>query len=581
MKRRTFWVLTAGVLVVAVGAAALGGLALWLRRAGHAPAALGSRSYLDVRLDGLLPERPPAEEALPFERQPPSLRTYVASLDRARNDANVSAVMLRIGSLPDAGWGKIQELRAAVQRFRTSGKPVYAYLESVENKEYYLASACDKVYALPTAFFVITGLATEVTFFRGGFDKLGVEAEFVGVGKYKNAPNQFTETGFTEPHREQMEALLGNLYEDLVSGIAEGRGKTTAQVQEWIDGGPYDARDAQRLGLVDELLYEDELEARFGDVTRVTPAAYVRSGRGFTGLHFGRPQIAMVYALGEIVDGRSRTGFFGGESAGSQTITAALRRARHDSAVRAVVLRVDSPGGSGTASDAIWREVRLTREVKPLIVSMGDFAASGGYYIAMAGDRIVAEPGTVTGSIGVFGGKFSLRGLYDKLGISKESVTRGRRAGLFSDYRPWTPDEREQVQALMSSFYQDFITRVAQHRNKTVDEVHAIAQGRVWTGKEALKIGLVDELGGLDRALDIAKQRAGIGATQAVDVLVLPERRTFFELLMERQDEMDSTRLAQVAARELLPAEARALLSFASRAHAGPIARLPFELRVR
>lgn len=581
MKRRTFWVLTAGVLVVAVGAAAIGGLALLLRRSGHAPSALGSRSYLDLRLDGLLPERPPVEEALPFERQPPSLRTYVQALDRARGDANVSAVMLRVGSLPDAGWGRIQELRAAVQRFRTSGKPAYAYLETVENKEYYLASACDKVYALPTALFVITGLATEVTFFRGGFDKLGVEAEFVGVGKYKNAPNQFTETGFTEPHREQMEALLDSFYADFVKGIADGRGKSAAQVKDWIDGGPYDARDARRIGLVDELLYEDELEERLGDVTRLTPGAYVRGGRGFAGLNFGRPQIAVVYALGEIVDGRSNSGAFGGESAGSQTIGSALRRARRSADVQAVVLRVDSPGGSGTASDAIWREVRLTRDVKPVIVSMGDYAASGGYYIAMAGDRIVAEPGTVTGSIGVFGGKFSLRGLYDKLGISKESVTRGQRAGLFSDYRPWTPDEREQVHAMMATFYQDFITRVAEHRNKTVDEVHAIAQGRVWTGSEAVKLGLVDELGGLDRALEIAKQRAGIAANQDIDVLVLPEHRSFFELLMERQEELDSARLARSAALELLPAEARALLRFASQARSGPIARLPFELRVR
>lgn len=580
MKRRTFWVLTAGVLVVALGTAVVGGLAVLLRRSGHAPAALGSHSFLDLRLDGALPERPPVEEALPFERQPPSLRTYIESLDRARTDASVSAVMLRVGSLPDAGWAKIEELRAAVQRFRKSGKPAYAYLETVENREYYLASACDKVYALPTALFVLTGLATEVTFFRGGFDKLGVEAEFVGIGKYKNAPNQFTETGFTEPHREQMEALLDSLDTDFVNGIAEGRGKSAAQVRAWIDAGPYDARDAQRLGLVDELLYEDELEERLGATTRLTPGAYVRGGRGFAGLSFGRPKLAVVYALGDIVDGRSSSGAFGGESAGSQTIAAALRRARDSSDVRAVVLRVDSPGGSGTASDAIWRELRLTRDVKPVVVSMGDYAASGGYYIAMAGDHIVAEPGTITGSIGVFAGKFSLRGLYDKLGISKESVTRGRRAGLFSDYRPWTPDEREQVHGLMASFYQDFITRVAQHRNKTVDEVHAIAQGRVWTGREALRVGLVDELGGLDRALAVAKQRAGLAAGQDVDVLVLPERRSFFELLMERQEEDESARVAQASALALLPAPARVLLRFASQAPSGPIARLPFELRV-
>lgn len=570
MKKRTFWVLAAGVALVAIGAAAVGMLALLLRGAGGVPA-LGGRSYLDLALDGL-PERPPAELGLPFERQPPSLRTFVESLDRAATDPGVSAVVVRLGGLGDAGWGKIQELRDALARFRRSGKPAYAFLEGAGNAEYYLASACDKIYAVPTALIAVTGLATEVTFFRATLDKLGVEAQFEGFGKYKNAPNQYTEKGFTAPHREQTEALLDSFDQQFVQALVRGRKRTPEQVREWIDGGPYDARDAQRLGLVDELLYRDELEARLKGAGRVTPAAYVRGARGFG---FGRPQIALVYALGEIVSGRSSQSPFGGESAGSDTLVAALRQARASGSVRAVVLRVDSPGGSGAASDVIWREVRETRRSKPVIVSMGDVAASGGYYIAMAGDVIVAEPGTITGSIGVFGGKFTLRGLYDKLGIRKEIVARGRNAALFSDYRPWSDEERAHIRAIMEAFYRDFVGRVAEHRGKTFDEAEALAQGRVWSGAEAKQRGLVDRLGGIETAIDVAKEKAGIASGQDVALVVLPARKGLFDMLFEREPE------AEIGAVRALPVEARALLHWAASASAGPIARLPFDLRVR
>lgn len=572
MKRRTFWVLAAAVALVAIGAATVGLVALVLRGAGGAPS-LGGHSYLDLTLDGL-PERPPAELGLPFEHQAPSLRTFVESLDRAAVDPAVTAVVLRPGGLGDAGWGRLQELRDALTRFRRSGKPAYAFLEGAGNAEYYLASACDRIYAVPTALIGVTGLASEVTFFRATLDKLGVEAQFEGFGKYKNAPNQFTETGFTEPHREQMEALLDSFDREFVEALVRGRKRTPEQVREWIDGGPYGAHDAQRVGLVDELLYRDELEARLKDGGRVTPSSYVRGSGGFG---FGRPQIALVYALGEIVSGRSSRSPLGGESAGSDTLVAALRQAREDSSVRAVVLRVDSPGGSGAASDVIWREVRETRRSKPVIVSMGDTAASGGYYIAMAGDVIVAEPGTITGSIGVFGGKFTLRGLYDKLGIRKELVTRGRNAALFSDYRPWSDEERAHIRGIMQDFYRDFVGRVAEHRGKTFDEAEALAQGRVWSGAEAKQHGLVDRLGGLETAIEVAKEKAGIAAGQSVTLVVLPARKGLFDVLFDRQQEAD----AELAAARALPVEARALLNWATSATAGPIARLPFDLRVR
>ena len=570
MQRRSVWIVAASVAAVALGAAAVGALALLLR--GQGTGFSSSEGHLELRLDGEVPEQPARDFEAFFERRPPSLRTLVESLDRAARDPGVQGVTVRVGSLPDSGWGKVQELREALGRFRASGKPVYAHLETAGNREYYLATACSKIYAVPTALLDVTGLAAEVTFFRGSLDKLGIEAQFEGVGKYKNAPNQATERGFTEPHREQMEALLDSVFDQYLDALAEGRGKTREEARALVDRGPYTAREALDAGLVDELLYQDELESRLEGSERLTPGRYVRSARG-VGFD-GRPRVALVYAVGEIMPGESQDGPFGGDGfAGSDTVSGALRQAREDHAVKAIVLRVDSPGGSGTASDVIWREVQLARKEKPVVVSMGDVAASGGYYIAMAGDAIVAQPGTVTGSIGVFGGKLSLRGLYDKLGVTREILTRGRHADLFTDYRRWNDEERAAMRGLMEAFYEDFIRKAAEGRKMEEQEVHAVAQGRVWTGAQALKNGLVDRLGGLSDALALAKSKAGISPDQEVALVVLPERKGVFDLLLQNRDQ---------DAWKGLSSEVRALLRLAGALQGGTLlARLPFDLRIR
>jgi protease-4 len=397
-----------------------------------------------------------------------------------------------------------------------------------------------------------------------------VQAQFEGVGKYKNAPNQFTETGFTEAHREQMEALIDSVYQQYVAGIATSRGKTPEQVQAIVNAGPYEGREALQAGLVDELLYEDEIEERL-KAERVTPGHYVRTSKGFS--LDGKPKVALVYAVGEIIGGESQSGPLGSEMAGSDTVAGAIRDARKDDSIRAIILRVDSPGGSGTASDVIWREVVLARKSKPVVVSMGDLAASGGYYIAMGSDAIVAQPSTITGSIGVFGGKFSLRGLYDKIGVSKEILSRGDRAAMFSEYRPWTEDERTRIREMMVSFYEDFVGKVAEGRKKTYEDVDAVAQGRVWTGAEALRHGLVDRLGGIDVALAVAKEKAQIAASQEVSLVILPERKGFLDLLLEHQEE---------GAMGALPSDARTLLRWARLLRdSQPMARLPFDLKIR
>jgi protease-4 len=572
MRKRTAWVLAAGFAALALGAAAVGAVALLLR-GGSAGAGgwAGGAQCLSLDLSGELPEEPVSGFAGLLESGPTSVRGLVEAVDRAAKDPGIKGLMLRVGSL-DAGWARVAELRDALVRFQRSGKPSWAHLEFAGNKEYYLATGCARIAAAPTAMLDVSGLAAEVTFFKGTLDKLGVQAQFEGVGKYKNAPNQFTESRFTAPHREQMEALVESLFDSYARGIAEGRGITPERVRLLVDDGPFDAAGAKAAGLVDEVLYRDQVEGRIGGVNRVSPGRYLKLARG-VGFD-SRPKLALVYAVGTIVPGESQSGPLAGGLAGADTIIHGLREAAGDGGIRAIVLRVDSPGGSGTASDAVWREVALARRSKPVVVSMGDYAASGGYYISMNADAIVAQPGTITGSIGVFSGKFSLRGLYAKLGISEDVVQRGRFARLFSSSVPWDDEERARVRSLNRTFYATFVAKAAEGRHRSPDEIEAVAQGRVWTGVEARSAGLVDMLGGLDAAVGLAKEKARVPRAQDVSLVVMPEQKGLLELLLSRQEE-------DVSARLLGPRAAALLRWAAALADGGPIARLPFELAVR
>ena len=574
MKRRTAWLLAAGVAAVALGAAAVGAVALLVRGGRPSTGWPGGAAYLALDVSGDMPEEPSSGLSGLLEARQPSMRALVESVDRAGRDPSVKGLLLRVGTI-DTGWARVQELRDALVRFRRSGKPSWAHLEFAGNREYFLATGCSKIAASPTALLDVSGLAAEVTFYKGTLDKLGVEAQFEGVGKYKTAPNQFTETGFTAPHREQMEALVSSLFEQYVQGVAEGRGLAAADVRALVDRGPFQASAAKEARLVDELLYRDQVEDRIPAAGRLDVARYVKSARSFFD---GRPKLALVYAVGDLVPGESQTSPFGGGLAGSDTIVRGLRQARQDDAVRAIILRVDSPGGSGTAADAVWREVGIARRTKPVVVSMGDYAASGGYYIAMCGDAIVADPGTITGSIGVFSGKFSLRGLYAKLGVSQETVRRGRNATLFSSWEPWTEEERAKVRDVNRAFYDTFVAKAAEGRKRKPHEIEAVAQGRVWTGQEALVVGLVDALGGFDAAVRVAREKARIPADQAVQVVVMPQRKGLLETLLERQDE---DVLGRTLGRALGPGAASFLRWATALGDRGPIARVPFDLAVR
>jgi protease-4 len=569
MKRRSVWLLVGAIAVIAIGAAGVGAVALALKFRGTAIGVAGEKRYLDVRLEGEIPEEPASDFDALFGTPRPSLPGIVEGLQRARADDGIAAIVVRVEDLSGTGWGKVQEIRDALMRLREK-KPVFAYLGDAGNKEYYLASAATKVYCAPAAQVAVTGLATEVTFFRHTLDKLGIEAQFEGFGKYKNAPNTYTEPGFTAAHREQMEALLDDLFAQFIGGIAKGRGRDPQTIRAAVDQGPLDADAAMAAGLVDEKIYEDELVSRVGTSREVPLARYVRSQRS---LGLGRPKIAIIQVSGEIISGQSGADVFGGSYAGSETLVKAIRSARERSDIRAIVLRVDSPGGSGSASDAIWREVVLAQREKPVIASMSDLAASGGYYVAMAAQAIVADPGTLTGSIGVFGGKFSLRGLYDKIGITKEELQRGKNAALFSDYRAWTDDERLKIREILQVFYRQFVKKAAEGRHRKPEEIERVAQGRVWTGAAAIESGLVDRLGGLSDAINLAKEKAGLARDAEVTIVRLPERRGFIESLFARE--------TPAILASALPPEVRALVRWARTTQAGPImARLPFDVRV-
>ena len=486
------------------------------------------------------------EETLPDDvvgqligRNDTTVRGFVESLRLAKRDPRITGVLLMPSSLESPFWAKVQELRDAILDFRKSGKIVVAFLEYGGDREYYLASAADRVFLLPTSALDLTGVASYEVFLRGTLDKLGAYPDFLQIGAYKTAVNQLTEKGFTPAHREMTESLNGDMYAQLVRGIASARKMTEGEVRQLLDQGPFGPEDAVREGLVDALAYEDQLDDRVpqlrqgGEMRRVEGTDYQRVTPRSLGV---RPQskIAVVYASGVIASGKSGYDPGNGAVVGSDTFVEQLRRLRDDDTIKAIVLRIDSPGGSSVASDVMWRELVITRDQKPtrpLVTSMSDLAASGGYYIAVPGQVIVAQPGTLTGSIGIFAGKMVIDGSMGKLGVTTETVKSGKNADIYSPFSRFSPEQRAKVGDYVQGFYKGFITKVAEGRHTTPERIDAVGQGRVWTGAQAKDRGLVDALGGLDTAISIAKERAHIPADEEVELVVYSPRRSFYEAL--------------------------------------------------
>jgi protease-4 len=471
----------------------------------------------------------------------PSVRAFVESLRKAKVDSRIRAVLVKPTGFESPYWGKVQEVRDAMLDFKQSGKPLYAYLEYGGDREYYLATAADKIYLMPSTSLDLTGVATYALFLRGTLDKIGAYPDLHRIGDYKTAVNAFTETGYTAAHKEMDTALNRDLFEQIVGGIAAGRSKGEAEVRQLIDQGPFLPEEALRAGLVDDVQYEDEVSELLrgegeSETREVDVEQYVRVSGASLGLGRG-PRLAVIYAAGTITSGKSGFDPINGPVVGSETLIEYIRSARRDSSVRGIVLRIDSPGGSATASDAIWRELMIARnerEDRPIVASMSDLAASGGYYIAMPAQLIVAQPSTLTGSIGIFGGKIVTGGLYEKLGARIESTSVGRNAEIGSPARQYNPDELKKLNDQLQAFYDQFVEKAAASRRSTPERIDALAQGRVWTGRQARERGLVDELGGLDEAVALAKQRANIPAESDVELVVYPPRRSFYEILSDQ-----------------------------------------------
>ena len=581
--------IVAGFVVVAL----LGVALIWATLRKSEPS-VRDNSVLTLRVAGSLPDYSPDD---PFKRffggPDQSLTGLVMQFKKAKVDKRVKAVLLDI-HMSGVGWGKAEEIRDAIADFRTSGKPVYAYIELGLNKEYYIATACDKIIVPPPGELFINGLAADVMFFRGSLDKLGIYPDIYQIGRYKSAGDMFTQKQMTDAHREYINSLLDDLFNRYVNVIAQARHKTPEEVRALIDNAPYNAEQAKNAGLIDEAMYRDEVEQQFKKLLghkenepliAVRGADYRDVSPESLGLNKGE-RIAVIYASGEIGSGSSQNSPSGGQSVGSDTVAKALNDAAADKTIKAIVLRVDSPGGSGLASDIIWRAVEMANQKKPVVVSMSDVAASGGYYISASAAKIIAQPSTITGSIGVVAGKPVMRGFYDWLGISNEYVLRGKTAGMFRETEKFSDEERAKFEEwIKTTYYRDFVPKVAKGRNKDVQSVDSIGQGRVWTGAQAKDRGLVDEFGGLDKAIDVAKQLAKIPAEKGVERVILPYPTTFLQELLTGDGENSNTQLEQQrAVYAALPEDARRALKFMAlmdrMKNGETMLLMPFDIRI-
>jgi protease IV len=544
---------------------------------------IANDSVLSVDLSGPIPEHVAVDFSLDFldHGVPPTVLEMHNLFQKAAADKRIRAITLYCHDL-EVGWARAQEIRSDIEEFRKSGKPVLALIAGGDSIDYYVASAADEVYLLPESLLDVRGLRAEVSFFKDTLSKLGIEAEMENIGKYKSAVEPYSRTGMSDAFREVTNSILDELYGQFLEGTGKSRGKTVDQMKEIVDQGPFMSQQALDAGLVDGLLYEDEfrdkVKEKIGvdELTEVEQNRYRKVSMDSLGLS-GKNKVAVVYAVGAIMQGDSDTDpVFGDSVLGSDSFNKTLERVREDDDVKAVILRIDSPGGDAFASDEMWREMQLLQESKPLVISMSDVAASGGYYLAMAKAPLVAYPGTYTGSIGVFFGKLNLRGFYDKIGLKKEILTRGQYADIYTDYRSLTDAERTKLREGIESTYRTFVQKVADARGQAWDQVHEVAQGRVWLGTQAQRHGLIDEIGGFDKAIEIAKDKAGLKEADKIRLVTYPAPKRFIDLLFNRESMVQSARL-----RTFLRAHLGDMTSWPALLEGGMLRLTPYTITVR
>jgi protease-4 len=493
-------------------------------------------------------------------REAITVRDVVEALERASTDKRVVGLVAKVGAA-GMGLAVIQEIRDAVMRFADSGKFTVAYSETFGefgpgNGAYYLATAFDEIYLQPSGDLNLTGLMYETPFLRGTLDKLDIEPRMDHREEYKNAMNIFTERKYNQPHHKAIEALMNSQFSQIVNGIAETRGLTNEQVIELIDSAPLSGTEAVEANLVDELLYRDEVYEKVKARAEGAQLLYLDRYLKLTGRpHEKGVEIALIYGIGSIHRGRSSyDALLDSHSMGSDTIAAAFRAAVTDKKVKAIVFRVDSPGGSYIASDTIWREVVKAREAgKPVIISMGSVAGSGGYFVSMAANKIVAQPGTITGSIGVVVGKLLTREFWLKhTGITWDDVNTSNNATLWAGTHDYSPQQWQKVQDFLDRVYDDFTAKVAQGRQMGMEDVLDVAKGRIWSGADAKQRGLIDELGGFDVALRLARTEAGLDPNAPFKIAVFPHPKRLIDMIFEREPDSSESEVTVAAVRQAL-----------------------------
>ena len=554
-----------GLAVVLVVVAAL--------RMGDAAPSVSATTTLVLHLEGDLPEQAPLELPIPgLQGSPPMtmLDTWKV-LHKAALDSRIKQLVLEPRGL-SAGWAKLEELRAGIEAFKKSGKPVYAYLRGPSAHDYYVAASADKIYMAPADLLDVKGLRAELMYFKGTLDKLGVQMEFQHVGKYKDAPDQYTRESARPETIEVFNQILDQYFGNLVDVIAQGRKMKPEAVRAAIDEGPFTGGNALKLGLVDKLIFEDEITPDFRTTKKLSGEEYAKvSVSDFE----GGTKIAFITAQGEITRGSS--GGVTDDGITASGLVRVLRQVEEDDDIKAAILRVDSPGGDGIASDDILHEMKILSAKKPLVISMSDTAASGGYFIAMSGDPVVAYSNTITGSIGVFYGRVNLKGLFDKIGLKEEIFSRGKFSRIDSPYGPLSDDERAKLQQEIEIFYKSFVERVATSRKRPYEQVEPLAQGRAWLGSQAKQNGLIDELGGLDRVVELVKQRAKLGASDKVTLVSFPAKRSLFQVLLNRDADAQAEALVERKIRALIGVR----LPWHALAQGGVMQLMPYSLTVR
>ena len=515
---------------------------------------VASNSALVLSLNGDVPEAAPVGIDIPFfQSQPvPTIRDVWTSLRQAASDNRIKALVIQPQGL-SVGWGRLEEIHQEILAFKKSGKPVYAFLESPGSREYYLASAADKIFLPPDDMLDVKGFHLDELYFKNALDKLGIGVQVDHIGRFKDAGDIFTRTGMTPETREVLNQLLDQIYGDFCTVTGAGRHKSEDDMKALTNMGPFMASQAKATGLVDQLGYEDEVYADLkkktgvSDLKKTTIQTYFRAAPG------SGDKFAMLVGEGDIVESSATESPTGGNTLSSGPFIKQIEQLRNDSSVKGVLLRIDSPGGSAVASDDILHELKLLADKKPLVISMSDVAASGGYFIASTGNQIIAYPDTITGSIGVLYVRPNIHGLLDKIGVTSDGLSRGKLADLDDLLDPLSDAGQQKLHESIEATYHSFVSKVATARKKTYDQIDALAQGRVWMGAQAKENGLVNQLGGLDQAVALLRQKANLSATGATNLILYPPRKSLLELLTASSADSYADGVADAKIRKLLP----------------------------